>query len=90
MKRNVDAEFSSQRNKTGVGICIRDEDGVFVLARTITFIGVYPVDKGEVLGLYHALQWASDMHLDNIDFEVIPNQLQTIYTRGVLSEQLFV
>ena len=22
------------------------------------------------MSLYHALQWASDMHLDNIDFEV--------------------
>ena len=64
MKCNVDAVFSSQRNKTGVGICIRDEDGFFVLARTVTFIGVYPVDIGEALGLYHALQWASDMHLD--------------------------
>lgn len=61
MKCNVDAAFFSQRNKTGVGICIRDEDGVFVLARTVTFIGVYPVDIGEALGNYHALQWASDM-----------------------------
>lgn len=56
MNCNVDAAFSSQRNKTGVGICIRDEDGVFVLARTVTF-GVYPVDIGEALGIYHALQW---------------------------------
>lgn len=70
MKCNVDVAFSRHRNKTGIGICIRDEGGVFVLARTISFIGVYPVDIGEALGLYHALQWASDMHLDNIDFEV--------------------
>ena len=70
MKCNVDATFSSHRNKTGIGICIRDEGGVFVLARTVSFIGVYPVDIGEALGLYHALQWASDIHLDNIDFEV--------------------
>jgi hypothetical protein len=70
MKCNIDAALSIQRNKTGVSICIRDEDGVFVLDRTVTFIGVYLVDIGEALGLYHALQWASDMHLDNIDFEV--------------------
>ena len=38
MKCNVDAAFSSQRNKTGVGICIRDEDGVFVFARTDTLL----------------------------------------------------
>jgi len=27
------------------------------------------VDIGEAFGLYHALQWMSDMQLDNIDFE---------------------
>jgi len=70
MKCNIDAAFSSHRNKTSISICIRDEGGVFVLARTISFFGVYPVDIGEAMGLYHALQWASDMHLDNIDFEV--------------------
>jgi len=43
---------------------------VFVLAKTISFVGVYSVDIGEVLGLYHALQWVSDMQLDNINFEV--------------------
>jgi len=56
MKCNVDAAFSSQHNKTSVDIFIRDEDGVFVLVRTVAFIGVYPVDIGEALGLYHALQ----------------------------------
>jgi hypothetical protein len=29
---------------------------VFVLAKTISFVGVYPIDIGEALGLYHALQ----------------------------------
>ncbi|KEH15167.1 hypothetical protein MTR_1964s0010, partial [Medicago truncatula] len=38
MKCNVDAAFSSQGNKTGVGIFILDEDGVFVLARTVTLL----------------------------------------------------
>jgi len=38
MKCNVDAAFSSQHNKTGISICIRDENGVFVLARTVTCI----------------------------------------------------
>jgi hypothetical protein len=43
---------------------------VFVLAKTISFYGVYSVDVGEALSLYHTLQWVSDMQLDNIDFEV--------------------
>ncbi|XP_024628912.1 uncharacterized protein [Medicago truncatula] len=70
MKCNIDAVFSNHHNKTDIGICIRDEGGVFVLAKTISFVGVYFVDIGEALGLYHALQWVSDMQLDNIDFEV--------------------
>lgn len=70
MKSNIDAAFSGQRNRTGIGICLRDEGGVFVLAKTISYIGVYSVDIGETLGLHLALQWVSDMQLDNIDFEV--------------------
>jgi len=27
------------------------------------------VDVGEALGLHSALQWLSDMHFDNVDFE---------------------
>ena len=70
MKYNIDAAFFVHRNITGISICIRDEGGVFVLARTVSFSGVCPVDIGEASSLYHALQWVSDMHLDNIDFEV--------------------
>jgi hypothetical protein len=70
MKCNIDAAFSDLRNRTGISICLRDEGGVFVLAKTISFYGVYSVDIGETLGLYHALQWVSDMQLNNIDFEV--------------------
>jgi len=54
MKCNIDATFSSHSNRTGIGICICDEGGVFVLARTNNFSAIYPVDIGEALGLYHA------------------------------------
>ena len=70
LKCNIDVAFSAHRNRTGIGICLRDEGGVFVLAKTISYFGVYPVDTGEALGLHLALQWVSDMQLDNIDFEV--------------------
>jgi hypothetical protein len=33
LKCNVDASFSRTRNKVGIGICIRDEQGQFVLAK---------------------------------------------------------
>ena len=70
LKCNIDAAFSAHRNRTGIGICLRDEEGVFVLAKTVSDDGVYPVDIGEALGLNIAVQWVSDMQLDNIDFEV--------------------
>jgi len=70
LKCNIDATFSAHRNRTGIGIRLRDEEGVFVLAKTVSYDGVYPVDIGEALGLNIALQWVSDMQLDNIDFEV--------------------
>jgi len=45
-----------------------DEEGAFMLAKTIWLSSVYPIEVGETLGLYHAIKWASCMHFDNIDF----------------------
>jgi len=64
---NVDASFSNQLNRTGIGICIRDDEGTFVLAQTIPLSPVYSVAVGEALGLFHALQWLSDMQFDDVD-----------------------
>jgi hypothetical protein len=69
-KCNIDATFSSSHNRTGIGICIRDEEGIFVLAKTVRFARVYDVEVGEALGLFHAIQWTSDTRMENIDFEV--------------------
>jgi len=57
MKCYIDATFSNHRNRTDICICLRDEGGVFALAKTISFVGVYSVDIGEAFGLYHTLQW---------------------------------
>jgi ribonuclease HI len=69
-KCNVDAAFSDRFQRTGIGICIRDESGIFVLAKVLQFGQIYPVAIGEALGLYHAIQWLQDMRFDNIDFEL--------------------
>ena len=69
-KCNVDAPFSDQFQRTGIGICVRDKSGTFVLAKVQQFGHIYPVAIGEALGLYHALQWMTDMQFDNIDFEL--------------------
>jgi len=68
VKCNVDAAFSDQRNITGVGICIRDDEGTFVLAKVIPISSLCSISMGEALALYHALEWLSDMSFDHVDF----------------------
>jgi len=33
-KCNIDASFSQHTNKVGIGVCLRDDSGPFVLAKT--------------------------------------------------------
>jgi len=67
-KCNVDAGFSTSKNRTGIGICVRDDDSAYVLAKTVSFDVVRPVRVGEALGLYNALGWLSVMQFDGVDF----------------------
>lgn len=60
MKCNVDASFSASRNRFGIG-CTRDDEGQFVLAKTMWFALMCSVDEGDALGLYHAMRWISDL-----------------------------
>jgi len=69
-KCNVDASFSEPLDMVGIGICIRDEEGAFVLAWTEWFSPITDVDIGEALGLLKALEWVRDLHKWNMDFEV--------------------
>jgi len=50
-KCNFDAAFSSHHNRTGIGVCVRDSEGIFVLAKTLTYPCTVSVDVGEALGL---------------------------------------
>jgi ribonuclease HI len=68
VKCNMDAAFSEQLNRTGIGVCIRDEFGTFILAKIIPISPKLSVDTGEALALYHALEWLSDMAFDSVDF----------------------
>jgi ribonuclease HI len=69
-KCNIDAAFSSNFNRTGIGICIRDEEGTFVLAKMVSFPCLHQVAVGEAMGLFEALQWLSDMSFESVDFEL--------------------
>jgi len=67
-KYNIDAAFLNELNITGLGMCIRDEGGVFVLAKAIPLPVRHTVHVGEAMGLYYALEWLSDLRFNNVDF----------------------
>jgi len=56
-KCNVDVGFLGSVSTTGICVCLRDDTGTFVLAKTIQFDHYFPVVVGEALGLFHALQY---------------------------------
>jgi hypothetical protein len=49
-------------------MCIRDAEGIFVLAKTLNFPPKCMVPLGEAMGFFFALQWLRDLNLDHIDF----------------------
>ena len=49
-------------------MCIRDEDGVFALAKTILILIMHVINVGEAMSLYYVLEWLSGMWFDNVDF----------------------
>jgi len=75
VKCNVDASFSDQFNRTGIGIFVCGDEGTFVLTKTIHITLICSVPLGEALALYYALEWLSDMSFDNQDFHLISKLL---------------
>jgi len=81
-KCNIHASLSTSTNKVGLGMCIRDEEGRFVLAKTMRFSPVYSVDIGEALGLYHAVRWVHDLQLPLVAFEVDSKRAADYFKHG--------
>jgi len=49
-------------------MCIRNDAGEFVRAKTDWVAPLCDVDLRETVGLHTALQWVSDLQFDNVDF----------------------
>ncbi|KEH42714.1 hypothetical protein MTR_1g074090 [Medicago truncatula] len=69
-KCNIDASFSHLYNRLGIRVCIRDDVGTFVLAKTEWFTPVCDVHVGETFGLLSALELIHQLHFEPIDFEL--------------------
>ncbi|KAK2456658.1 hypothetical protein QL285_004006 [Trifolium repens] len=69
-KCNVDASFSSRLNRVGIGMCIRDDQGRFVIAKTVWKSPIINVDLGEAIRLLSAIKWVHKLQLHNVGFEL--------------------
>ncbi|PNX77982.1 cytochrome p450, partial [Trifolium pratense] len=70
IKYNIDAAFPSNNNRIGLGICIRDETGAFIRAKTEWVEPKCEVHVGEALGFLSALRWVHELNLGPVDFEL--------------------
>lgn len=52
----------------GIGICLRDDRGEFISAKTDYFSPLCDVVVGEAVAFHTALKWMADLHYDNFDF----------------------
>jgi len=48
-------------NRICIGICVRNDDGVFVLTKTMSFSHLCYVPLGEALSLFNTIEWLIDM-----------------------------
>jgi len=67
-KCNIDASFFTSLNMVGLGMCLLDDVGVFVLAKTDWFSPLCDIDGREVVELHTTLDWVSNQQFDNVDF----------------------
>jgi hypothetical protein len=79
LKCNIDASFLQSMNLICIGICVCNDDGAFVLTKTINFSPLCFVPDGEVLCLFNTIEWLSDMQMDNVDFVVDSKTINDVF-----------
>ncbi|KAK6126674.1 hypothetical protein DH2020_039582 [Rehmannia glutinosa] len=68
-KCNVDAALSRHKNSTGIAMVVRDDNGEFVVARTVVFQGLYEVREAEAIGIREALSWTKNLGFQQLIIE---------------------
>lgn len=51
-------------------MCIRDDEGRFLLAMTLWSQPICFIENGEAMGLLHVINLVHDLQLSNVDFEL--------------------
>jgi hypothetical protein len=54
----------------GIGMCIRDDHGRYVAAKTEWLSPILDVEIGEAMRLLSALKWVDELQLRDMDFEM--------------------
>lgn len=70
LKWNIDVARFTLDNLTSYGICLRDHQGAFVLAKSGWTSPLLLVHEGEAIGLLKAMQWVGDLNLEFVSFEL--------------------
>lgn len=68
-KCNIDASFSSELGRTSFGMCISDQNGQLVLAKTDWVPYYLAILEGEATGFLKAIQWVYSLELHHVLFE---------------------
>lgn len=56
-------------NHNGLGMVVRDELGIFILAKTMTMPGRLDVDVGEAMGFFEDLFWVKALGFESVVIE---------------------
>jgi hypothetical protein len=70
VKCNVDASFSKPLNKVGIGMCLRDEFGMYMGAKTMWFQPLMDVRIGEVVGLLSVIERVQELEFKQVVFSL--------------------
>jgi len=68
LKCNVDAAVVTNQNIFGIGMCIRNDHGQFVIAKTVVLVldGVPLSQEVEAWGLAEAIKWIGELDFDKV------------------------
>lgn len=65
LKVNVDVSIREGAESFGIGMVLRDHEGVFMAGKTLCLQAPSSVFEGEAIGVREALSWIADQHLED-------------------------
>jgi hypothetical protein len=73
----------------GISVCIRDDQGQFILAKTEWYSHILEVDTGEALSLLSTKKWVKDLQLNSMMFELDSKHVVDNFNNNRIDESFF-